>query len=164
MCLIVSSAKWRPYCLGLNVLTKNIGERNNTLYATVSFSLSIRHNDNNYLHKWHVSPRQHSSSPLCNICSLSAQRLLSAETPNAEAAWSVTIKYTVSKIIANSYLAKSGLHITYLSVAQSFCNFAHSTTVPLPCFVQNFKRIGNFKINYRQTSFHEIWVKGQFWR
>ena len=48
------------------------------------------------------------------------------------------------KRILNSYLAKSRFPITYLAVAQSFWNFAQSTTVILPCSVK--KTIGQLKL------------------
>ena len=46
------------------------------------------------------------------------------------------------KLILNSNLVKTCLSITYCSVAQLFHNFAHSTAVILPCYVQIFKTIG----------------------
>ena len=50
-----------------------------------------------------------------------------------------------SKCILNSNLAKIRLPITGFAVAQSFWNYAQSTTVILPCSVQNFKMIGQLK-------------------
>ena len=53
----------------------------------------------------------------------------------------VAIKYIPSKLMLNANLAKSRLPITSFSVIKSFCNFAQSTTVTLPCCVQNFRAV-----------------------
>ena len=43
-------------------------------------------------------------------------------------------------------LVKFPCHITITPVVQSFCNFAQSTAVALPCSVQNIKMIGRLKM------------------
>ena len=49
------------------------------------------------------------------------------------------------KRILNSDLAKSRLPIINSTAAQSFCNFAKSTAMILPCSVQYFKTVGQRK-------------------
>ena len=52
------------------------------------------------------------------------------------------LHYGIYKLIGNSNFAKCYLLITYFRVVRSIWNFAQSTAVILPCFVQNFKMIG----------------------
>ena len=61
-------------------------------------------------------------------------------------------------------IAKSRSSISPISVAQSFWNFAKSTTVTLPCFLQNCKMIRQLRNKLIQTRFRESWVWGEFWR
>ena len=61
-------------------------------------------------------------------------------------------------------LVKPRLLITYYSVAFSFWNFAQSTAVILPCFVQNFKTIKQLKCMIRTNEFSRIWIWDTFRR
>ena len=66
--------------------------------------------------------------------------------------------------ILNINLVKACPSITFVSVGQSFWNFAHSTTVILSCSVQNFKTIGQPKLMLwtnkilRDFSLRLVWV------
>ena len=72
------------------------------------------------------------------------------------------IGYILNRII-NSNLAKSRLLINHCSVFESFWNFAHSTAVSLPCFVQNFKTIWLHKWIFRTNEIARDLIVGM-WR
>ena len=64
------------------------------------------------------------------------------------------------KLILNWNLTQYRLSITPVLVVESFCNFAQSTAVTLPCSVQNYIRIGKqdftrfeFQMHFRPISY-----------
>ena len=83
---------------------------------------------------------------LTSISSIIAQQWCQLDGPlQHQIQDAVAIQYIPWKLILNSNLTNTHLPIAYLSITQSFQNFAQSTAVLLPCFVQNFKMIGQLK-------------------
>ena len=56
------------------------------------------------------------------------------------------------KLVLNINLVMSRWPITYISLNQSFCNFAQSTVMILSCSVQDFETIGQLK--------RSLWTNG----